>query len=73
MIDDPLMTMPLVGLSRDRTHELLGTGDEGGSWRNWDEVYLLGPERGAFRLDSERLVLRFGPDGRVVDYRIMTD
>ena len=73
MVDDLLGTMPLAGLSRDRIHELLGAGDGGHSWKNWDEAYLLGPERGMFRLDSETLVLRFGPDGRVSEYRILTD
>ena len=73
MVDDLLATVPLLGLSRDRINELLGPGDDTRSWQGWDAVYLLGPERGAFRIDSETLVLRFGPDDRVIAYRVVTD
>lgn len=73
MVDDLLATVPLVGLSRDRITELLGPGDNTRSWQGWDVVYLLGPERGAFRIDSETLVVQFGSDNRVKEYRIVTD
>jgi hypothetical protein len=39
----------------------------------WPLVYLLGPERGLIRIDSETLVIRLGPDGRVSDYRVVRD
>jgi hypothetical protein len=53
--------------------ELLGEGDKTNYWNDWDAVYWLGPERGLFGIDSEWLVLRIGPDGRVMEYRVMTD
>ena len=73
MVDDLINTVPLVGLPKDRVTELLGEGDKTNYWNNWDAVYWLGPERGLFGIDSEWLVLRIGPDGRVMEYRVMTD
>lgn len=63
----------LDGLTRPRVTALLGPPDGGGYFREWDFVYWLGPERGLFRIDSEWLVIRMGPDGRVADYRLVTD
>lgn len=73
MVDDLMATVSLVGLSRTRVIELLGPGDHTRAWPGWDAVYFLGPERGMFRIDSEMLVVRFGQDDRVVEYRIVTD
>jgi hypothetical protein len=39
----------------------------------WDLAYDLGPERGFMSIDSEYLVLRLGPDGKVTAYDIVTD
>ena len=45
-------------------------------WRlpEWDLIYPLGPNRGILkRSDSEWLVIRFGADGRVTEYRVVRD
>ena len=63
----------LDGLSRPQVLELLGEPDGGPYFRDWDLVYWLGPERGLMGFDSEWLVLRFGPDGRVSEYRVVRD
>ncbi|MDN5941956.1 MAG: hypothetical protein L0H94_08755 [Nitrospira sp.] len=73
MVDDLIATVPLVGLPKGHVTELLGEGDKTSYWRDWDAVYWLGPERGLFGIDSEWLVLRFSSDGRVTEYRIVTD
>jgi hypothetical protein len=73
MVDDLIATVPLVGLPKVRVTELLGEGDQTNYWKDWDAVYWLGPERGLFRIDSEWLVLRLSPEGRVTEYRIVTD
>ena len=63
----------LDGLTRPQLFALLGPPTEFGYFQDWDLVYLLGPERGLFGIDSEWLVIRLGPDGRVADYRIARD
>lgn len=73
MVDDLLARHPLQGLSRDSVERLLGPRDSTEYWHEWDLVYLLGPERGLISMDSEWLVARLGPDGRVVEYRIVRD
>jgi hypothetical protein len=73
MVDDLLRRHELRGLTRDSVERLLGPRDNTTSWREWDLVYLLGPERGLIRIDSETLVIRLGPDGRVSDYRVVRD
>jgi hypothetical protein len=53
---------------------LLGRADDTRNFSDWDFVYLLGPERGLlFSIDSEWLVIRFGPDGRVSEYEVARD
>jgi hypothetical protein len=73
MVDDLLARHPLRGLTRDSVERLLGPRDSTEYFREWDLVYWLGPERGLIRIDSEWLVLKFGVDGRVSDYRIVRD
>ena len=63
----------LDGLTRPEVAGLLGPADRDTSLRDWDMVYRLGPERGTMSIDLEWLVIRFGPDGRVSDYRVVTD
>ncbi|MCP3732348.1 hypothetical protein M9978_18155 [Sphingomonas sp. MG17] len=63
----------LDGLTRAQVVKLLGRPDGGPYFRDWDLVYLLGPERGLIGLDSEWLVLRIGSDGRVAEYRVVRD
>ena len=63
----------LDGLNRAQLLELLGQPDGGPYFEDWSLVYWLGPERGLMGMDSEWLVLRIGPDGRVAEYRVMRD
>ena len=64
----------LDGLTRREVLALLGPADDTPYFRDWDLVYRLGPERDLlFRIDSEWLVIRFGRDGRVSDYRVVSD
>jgi hypothetical protein len=74
MVDDLLRRHELRGLARDSVLRLLGPGDgdKGPSERS-DLVYWLGPERGLIRIDSERLIISFGPDGRVSETRLVRD
>ena len=73
MIDDLMERHALRGLSRDSVERLLGPGDSTASWGEWDLVYLLGPERGLIRIDSEWLVVDFDAHGRVREYRLVRD
>ena len=72
MVDDLLKRHDLHGLTRDSVETLLGPGERP-STTEWDFEYYLGPERGLMRIDSETLVFKLGPDGRVRDYRIARD
>lgn len=80
MIDDLIASGRLDNQHRSAVVELLGpddsangTGHGAGYFSGWDAVYWLGPQRGPFRIDSEWLVIRYGPDGRVREYRVVTD
>lgn len=68
----------LLGARRARVRKVLGDPDnyaaqdtrlyEAGTWS-----YDLGAERGAFGIDDEHLVLRFGRTGRVRSAELATD
>ena len=73
MVDDLIADKRLDELTSDEVEALLGPGDQTSKWQDWSRVYYLGPERGAFRIDSEWLVIRFGANGRVKEYRRMVD
>lgn len=74
MVDDLLGRHELRGLGRDSVLRLLGPGDaDKGPWMDADLVYWLGPERGIIPMDSEWLILSFGPDGRVAEARLVRD
>jgi hypothetical protein len=73
MVDNLLERRLLDGLARDSVARLLGPADSTDYFREYDLVYWLGPERGFIRIDSEWLVVRFGPNGRVSEYRIVRD
>ena len=63
----------LDGLTRPQVVALLGPPTDSGYFEGRDLVYLLGPERGLFGIDSEWLVIDVGPDGRVAEYEIARD
>lgn len=73
MADRLIARSTLIGDSRDEVIELLGQDPPTGYFQEWDLVYRLGPERGLFPMDSEWLVLRFGPNGRVSECENVRD
>jgi hypothetical protein len=73
MVDDLIAHKRLDGLTRRDVESLLGPADRTEKWQHWHVVYHLGPERGVIRIDSEWLVIRFGPSDRVAEYRIVRD
>lgn len=53
---------------------MLGEKQETQYFQEWDLVYYLGPGRFGNAIgDSEWLVVRFGPDGKVSEYRVVHD
>ena len=73
MIEWLIRSRQLDGLTRSEVVALLGPADDTSYFREWDMVYWLGPNRGLFRIDSDWLVIRYGPNGRVSDYRVVSD
>jgi len=71
MVDDLIGRRLLDGLSRQKVQELLGPGPDPLS-PSWDLAYELGPERSFIRIDSEFLLIRLDPSGRVKEYRLTT-
>lgn len=70
MAENLLARYELRGMSRAQVIELLGKPD------GEDDsilVYLLGPERYGFGVDSEWLSLRLDSRGRVTDYQVSRD
>jgi hypothetical protein len=63
----------LRGKTRGEVISLLGEPPPTDYFRDWNLVYLLGPERGLLGIDSEWLVVRFGQDGRATEFRIVRD
>lgn len=74
MVDDLLQKYKLIGKSNEEITKLLGAPTE---TRNLDVAvitsYYLGDERGFIPIDSERLVLQFDRDGRVVKCKVQRD
>jgi hypothetical protein len=74
MVDWLLWTGRLDGLDRAQVVTLLGAPDGGDYFADRNSlVYWLGPERGFLGIDSEWLVIRLGPDGRVSRYELARD
>jgi len=73
MVDDLLQKHQFKGMDREQVVALIGKPDKTESFRDWDFVYLLGPERGWFSIDSEWLVFRFDNQKKVTEYKIVTD
>ena len=72
MVDDLLSSHQLVGMSKKEVEELLGKPPVTGYFKEYDYVYWLGPERGAFGIDSEWLGIKF-KDGNVIKIEILRD
>ena len=73
MIEPFRLTHRVNGMSKQEIVDLLGPGDDTSYFSDWDAVYWLGPERSILSIDSEWLVMRFGPDGKVIEHRIVSD
>ncbi len=73
MVDDLLRRHRLVGLTHGELIALLGTPPDTAYFREYQVVYWLGPERGFMSIDSEWLAVRFGPDDRVAEARVVRD
>ena len=72
MVDDLLRRHRLVGMRRTEIDALLGVPPRSDYFREYDYVYWLGQERGAFAIDSEWLVVEF--EGDVVSkVEVVTD
>ena len=72
MADDLIRTHRLDGMTRGEVIALLGAPPKTPYFNDYEVVYLLGPERGVMRIDSEWLVVKFGRDGRA-EARIARD
>jgi len=73
MVDSLLDQYHLQGMSREQIVALLGKPPETRYFKDSDFVYWLGPERGAFRIDSEWLTIRFDQTKHVREARIVRD
>ncbi len=72
MVDDLLRKHALVGMSQSQVDALLGVPPSSEYFREYDYVYWLGQERGAFAIDSEWLVLKL-EHGSVAKAEVVTD
>lgn len=61
MVDDLLLSGRLIGMTEAEVIDLLGSPDR----KSHPLLYVLGPERGWSRIDSESLMIDFGRDGKV--------
>lgn len=73
MVDALIAERSFHGLPRAEVVELLGEPRPTAYFREYDLVYWLGPERGLMSIDSEWLVFRLDSQGRVAEYRLVTD
>ncbi len=73
MADSLIERSLLDGKMREEVIMLLGSPTKTGYFKEWDFVYWLGPERGFISIDSEWLVIRFGPDDKVTEYQLVRD
>jgi len=73
MVDSLLEQHHLQGMSREQIVALLGKPPETQYFKDSDFVYWLGPERGAFSIDSEWLTIRFDKTNHVREARIARD
>jgi hypothetical protein len=70
LVDDLLRQDRLVGRTLAEAEALLGPADRGPAWAgegSWD----LGPARSPLSFADEILVVRLGPDGRILDARVV--
>ena len=73
MADEVVAAKMLSGMTRAQVAEMLGEPPPTGYFKTWDMVYYLGDERGYISIDSEWLVVKLDPAGKVSEYRIVRD
>ncbi len=73
MADSLIKRRLLDGKTRTEIIRLLGNPTETSYFQDWHLIYWLGPERGFISIDSEWLVIRFGPDDKVTEYQLIRD
>lgn len=74
MADGLIRDGSLNGMTQAQVDALLGPQTETGKFRpEYTGVYWLGAERGYISIDSEWLVLKLGPDGKVAQVRLVRD
>ncbi len=69
MVKDLFHSHPLKGMTRAEVLTLLGPAEQTDKWGGSDLVYVLGPQG----IDFDWLVIKFGQDGKVHDYAIVSD
>ncbi|MBU6455395.1 MAG: hypothetical protein KGS72_26730 [Cyanobacteria bacterium REEB67] len=72
MVDDLLARYKLEGMSRAEVEKLLGKPPTTNYFKEYDFVYMLGPERSFISIDSEWLCIKFKNDV-VSEVRICRD
>lgn len=73
MADDLVARGTILGKTRTEVVGLLGEPPPTNFFQSFDLVYRLGMERGFVSVDSEWLVVKFGPDGRAMVCKIVRD
>jgi len=71
MAPDLLGSRQLIGKSRAEVIKLLGPTTETDKFRDWDMVYVLGPQEGY--IDDQWLVLKLDESGRVTKQELVYD
>lgn len=62
----------IVGMTEVDLVQLLGPESRTDKFKNWDLVYWMGPEPGAFAIDSIWLLFDI-EDGKVKEFKVTTD
>jgi len=73
MVNALLLTHDLKSMTREEIVDLLGEPRRTMYFYDWDLVYILGPQRGLFQIDSEWLVIRVAPGEKATEYAIVND
>ena len=71
MVQDLINSRVLLGKRREQVIELLGPVTQTDKLREWDMVYVLGPQDGY--IDDAWLVLRTDKSGNVVEQKVTYD
>lgn len=72
MVASLLRAHPPKGMDRAEVVELLGPPTPTDKWDGTEMIYVLGPDAG-IGIDHEWLLIELDPQGRVQDYRVVSD